>query len=115
MKNFDSRGQAVPDHLWELGLAVRRLIVQYDAMDLWRRRVRGWVTQVSKAAEEPDFAGVDVMYLPLSLESPHIEGKYALLAAVHDNCASPERNEELIHPWAAGSGLRWIRESRSQF
>lgn len=101
MKNFNSRGQAVPDHLWELALAVRRLIVQYDAMDLWRRRVRGWVMQVSKAAEKPSFAGVDVMYLPLSLESPHIEGKYALLAAVHDECVELPDAEELIHPWAS--------------
>lgn len=100
MKNFNSQGQAVPDHLWELGLAIRRLIVQRNAIDLWRRRVRGWVMQVRKAAKEPNFAGVDLMYLPLSLESPHIEGKYALLAAVHDECVASPDGEELIHPWA---------------
>ena len=57
--------------------------------------------QVNKAAEEPDFAGVDVMYLPLSLESAHIEGKYALLAAVHDECVASPDADELIHPWAS--------------
>ena len=57
--------------------------------------------QVNKAAEEPDFAGVDVMYLPLSLESALIEGKYALLAAVHDECVASSDADELIHPWAS--------------
>jgi hypothetical protein len=88
------KGREIPDHLWELGLAVRTLIEQYGAMDRWRRQVRGWVTRVRRA----DNASIGVMYLPQKLE---IDEEYALLAAVHDNCVSPERNEELIHPWAA--------------
>ena len=98
MAYFNSLGMEIPDYLWELGLAVRRLIEQYEAMKSWRRHVRGWVKLVREAAEKPNFTGVDVMDLPLA---PEIDEEYALLAAVHDNCASPERNEELIHPWAA--------------
>jgi len=98
MANSNSRGIEIPDHLWQLGLAVRSLIEQYEAMQSWRRHVRAWVKLVREAAEKPNYTGVDVMDLPLA---PEIDEEYALLAAVHDNCASPERNEELIHPWAA--------------
>ena len=55
------KGQEIPDHLWELGLAVRSLIERYDAMDRWRRHVRGWVKHVREAAETPDYPGVVVM------------------------------------------------------
>lgn len=92
------KGREIPDHLWELGLGVRALIERYDAMDRWRRHVLEWVKNVREAAEDPDYPGIAVMYLPQKLE---IDEEYALLAAVHDNCISPDRNEELIHPWAA--------------
>jgi hypothetical protein len=66
MAYFNSLGTEIPDYLWELGLAVRRLIEQYEAMESWRRHVRRWVRLVREAAEKPNFTGVDVMDLPLA-------------------------------------------------
>lgn len=87
----------LPDHLLRLGHAVHDLIDQYDAMDRWRQQVRDWVRRVSEEEKEPSSHGVALANLPVTLR---IDQEYALLAAIHDNCVSRERNEELIDPWA---------------
>ena len=52
MAYCNSLGTEIPGYLWELGVAVRSLIDQYDAMDLWRRHVRRWVELVEEEAEK---------------------------------------------------------------